>query len=325
MSDQADWIVIIEYSLGSLSVTGCLFVIFVFLCYKEIRSFAFESVAYLTISSMMTSVSYLMYYIKPGQEKVNNAVCETQAFLMVWFENSQYLWATLIGCSVYQQIINFEENNFKTSWRKRCKYLLIGYILPLCMSIICYFRGVFGPSGTWCWISTKGSIGDEDLLEHSVFLVLFYSLEWILILINFVLTMRVIYFLDKNYVTREEREITKVFIWKLLRYPFIQALCIFPSTINRLCQIFFDYENIVLQKTQIVFVSLQGLIYAIAYGYNPQVRQRLMKTFRAYCYCCICLFPSGSRRGSDISDSSIDQSQKLYDKSNNHSESHVSF
>jgi hypothetical protein len=241
--------------------------------------------------------------------------------MMVWFENSQYLWATLIGFSVYQKIINFEENDVKTTWVKRSKYLCVGYVFPLILALICLLRGVYGQSGRFCWISTEQDFGVKP--ENTIFQIFLYSLVWILIIINFTYTIKVVNFLDKNFTTKEEREITRRFIWKLLRYPIIQAICIIPSTINRFLQII-DHESEVLQTIHVYFVASQGLIYAIAYGYNPQVRSRLVRTFRMYCYCCPCIF-SSSRRNSDDSEGSIDNTQKLYDRSANHSETNITF
>ena len=213
-----DWTKIIEYSIGSISIIGCFFIISVFLCYKDLRSFPFESVVYLTISSMMTTISYLIYYIEPNSPKseLNMTMCEIQAFSMIWFENSQYIWATLIGYGVYQAVVNFEDNNYKTDWRKRTMYLMTGFGLPLIISLICLSRRVFGPSGSWCWIDTKGEFSfDHHMLENNLFLIFLYGFFWTMILINVFYTVRVIIFLNNNFNTREEREITKGYIWKM--------------------------------------------------------------------------------------------------------------
>jgi hypothetical protein len=313
MSSGVDWVNIIEYFLGSLSIIGCFFVILVFVCYKEIRSFPFESVVYLTISSMITAISYLLYYIKPNHKSENESACQFQAFIMVWFENSQYLWASLIGYSVYQKIINFDENDFKTTWAMRCKYLGVGYVFPFILALICLLRGVYGQSGRFCWISTEQDFGVKT--ENTIFQIFLYCMIWVLIIINFAFTIGVVNFLDKNFTSREEREITKRYIWKLLRYPIIQAILIIPSTINRFLQII-DKESEILQTIHVYFVASQGLIYAIAYGYNSQVINRLVKTFKVYCYCCPCLF-STSRSSSDVSEASFDNTITLYDRSGN--------
>ena len=315
-----DWLKVIEYSLAALSILGSFFIILVFLCYKSLRSFQFECVFYLTVSSLLTTCAYLIYFVDIKEKQAQNrTLCNAQAFFMVWFENAQYLWGFLIAWSTYQYVLYFEDNNNKTSFLKRFKYMLIGFGLPLCFAFIALMRGVFGPSIAWCWFDTSGEITDEKHLEKNLFAVLAYAFMWLTILSNVFLTVKVVRFLNRNYTTKWEREITGNYIWKLLRFLVIQVICISPGTINKLLLIF-DVEVYGLEILQLVMVVSQGFIFAIAYGYNPQVRAVLYKTCAIYCCgCCICNCLK-SRRESESSNS-----QKLFDRSNNASESNITF
>lgn len=306
----AEWMKVIEYSLGAASVLGCFFVIFVFLNYKQLRSFPFESVVYLTISATLTTIFYLIYYIPKDKSKftLNETYCKVQAFGIVWFENSQYMWASLIGYSVYQSVIHFEENTIRTGCLKRSKYLIAGYVLPLLLAVVCLARGVFGPSGKWCWIDTV----NDNNLEKKIFSSVLYWLVWISILANFILNVCVVRYLNKQFTSKQERALVRGYIWKLLRYPIIQIICVFPGSINRFLQVVIDYDLPALQFLQLIFSLSQGLLYAIAYGYTTQVRKALLESMRTYFPCLCCMYPI--RKESESSERS-DNTKKLFDKS----------
>jgi hypothetical protein len=318
-----NWLKIVEYLLGCLSILGCLFIILVFFCYKSVRSFQFECVVNLTISSLLTTCSYLIYFVdikdkSSSSSELDSKLCNFQAFLMLWFENAQYIWGFLIAWSTYQYVLYFEDNNYKTSFFKRLRYHLIGFGLPLIFALVALSRNVFGPSLAWCWIDATAIISDTKNLEKNVFSILSYLFMWILIIMNILLTFKVVRFLNRNYVTKYEREITGKYIWKLLRFIVIQIICVSPGTINRLLQIFFDTQVYELEILQLFMVVSQGSLFAIAYGYNSQVKKVLLGTCILYsCGCCLCNCLK-SRRESVSSNS-----QRLYEGSHNQSDSNI--
>ena len=70
-----EWLNILEICLGVFSLIGSFFILFVFCCYRNLRSFAFEQVAYLTLSTLLGTISYLSFYIdsnNPYDEKKRN-------------------------------------------------------------------------------------------------------------------------------------------------------------------------------------------------------------------------------------------------------------
>jgi hypothetical protein len=283
-----DWVRIVELCFSILSMSGCLFVVVVFLCYKKLRSFQFECVTYLTISSLMTAFSYVLFFIGkdtdgtiiyPTDGDIKSMdICKAQAFLMVWFENSQFFWATLIGYSIYQNVIHFEENKLKTTWQKRTKFIAVGYALPLCLAIIgLIIPGTYGPSGFWCWIDAEG-----HLTLNTVFSLFLYFMVWFLILANFILNCYVIRFLNKEMSSPQERDLAKKYIYKLLQYPIIQVVCLIPGSLSRTWQLFFDKPIFWLEVCHLIFVNIAGLCYAVAYGYTPQVKTTLYENLK----CC---------------------------------------
>lgn len=282
VDENKNWTRLVEYILGIVSISGCIFMLIVFLCYRKLRNFSFECVAYLTISSMLTTISYMINYIEVDScpFKISDK-CKAQAFMMVLFDNSQYIWSMLIAYYIHQMVIYFEENDKKSHKYTRIKFLMAGYLLPLMMALIALWRDVYGPSGRWCWINTT-----TEKTEYKVFSFVFYFVVWILIFLNFLFNYRVIKYLSRVSNTEKEREMLNRYHKKIMVYPIIQTICIMPGTIFRFLQVVLDINIIELQNIQMIFTMLQGFLYAIVYGFTTQVRKALYGTFEKFLCCC---------------------------------------
>ena len=196
------------------------------------------------------------------KNEIDKIRCNIQGFTMVWFENSQYLWCTLIAWSVYNSVICFDGNiSQKTTFYKRIKYLFIGYVLPFIIALYGFFRDLYGPSGNWCWIE---SVQEDVYDERKIFSVILFSFVWVLIFSNFTLNYLVIRFLNKEFISPQEKELAKKYIWKLIRYPLIQIICIFPGTIDRLLEVFFHKQVHFLKVLHLICILVQGIAYGIA-------------------------------------------------------------
>jgi hypothetical protein len=259
-----EWLIYLEYTLCSLSILSCLIILIVYFYKKNLCSWAMELVAYLTFSVMMNSVAYLLLYIDNDNIEINMTLCNLQAFLMIWFEFSVFLWASIIGISIYKNVINHKLN--RPEWRRRSLYLCIGYFLPFIVALTAYFYDTFGKAGKWCWINTYNPIQSVF-----VFSVVIYATYWLLILGNLVLTFIVSRQLSRLSVNDEEKIIIRKLVFKILRYPCIQLLCMLPPTLNHIIDRVTGSHNYVLYVVYILFVSSQGLFYSIAYGYNMPV------------------------------------------------------
>jgi hypothetical protein len=292
--DEADepsevhWVYYVEMSFASLSITGCVFIILIFIIYKRLRSFPFELIVYLVFATMMNTLSYIMNYIPQYSIIMNMHLCRSQAFIMIWFEISQFIWSVLIGFYVYRNVvhINGEEN---TSMGERICYLLIGFGFPLIFSFIGLFSNLLGPAGKWCWI-----VSQEDLLWPKIFGAGVYVLIWILIILNLFFTLASAKFLRKIASNERERALVSYHVWKLMKYPIIQFFCLIPATINRLIFYITNKYIFVFQTISLISLSLQGLIYAVSYGLNPQVKRAILDSLAKRCPCCKILQPRQS-------------------------------
>ncbi len=282
MVDNKDWTKLVVYLVGSLSISGGIFILLVFFCYRKLRNFSFECVAYLTLSSIMTTISYMINYIEIDKIPLDIPLkCKAQAFMMVLFENSQYIWSMLIAYYIHQMVIYFEDNYKKSHKYQRINFLIIGYLIPLVMALVALWRDVYGPSGRWCWINTT-----TNSIEQKVFSFVFYFMVWIMIFLNFYFNYRVIQYLNRESSSQNEREMINKYHKKLMIYPLIQIICIMPGTIYRFIYIVLNHDIFFIQLIQMIFTLLQGFLYAIVYGYTAQVRKALKGTFENLFCCC---------------------------------------
>jgi hypothetical protein len=276
-TNMNEWIYFVELSIGILSMIGSSFIILAFIFYQKLRNKAFELVFYMTIASFFNNLSYLIYYIEADNKIVEDmTLCRAQAFLMIWSEVSQMTWAFLISYSVYDSVVNFDymsaDDHYSTCIQ-RIKYLTIGFVWPLVVSIIGLACDYLGPSGKWCWINSITN--NPFAIAYGWFI---YVCLWSSIISGCVITFLVIRFLSRAY-SGQKYVIVSRFVTKLITYPLIQIVCWLPATLNRLVFDFSGCYNLYLQLLALLFVSSQGLAYAIAYGFNPQVRSALYGTF----------------------------------------------
>jgi hypothetical protein len=253
-------------SLGIISMACSLVIIIILICYKRLRNDAMELVFYMTIASLFNNLSYILKYVGDEEEADGQTLrCQTQAFLMVWTELSQMLWAILMSCTVYQKVVVFEisDSNDNLTNQQRFLYISFAYFVPLIISFFFYSFDIYGLSGGWCGIKEK-DYGPMCLL-------ILYFIVWICILIVWLYTFLLIRFLCHTYLGAN-RGIVSRFIYKLL-------CCWIPGTIYRMYFYFKDDYCFWMRLTALFGFSSQGLVYGLIYGCNPHLRKELKEIF----------------------------------------------
>jgi Na+/proline symporter len=203
--------------------------------------------------------------------------CQVQGFLMLWFEPSQAIWATLISYSVYNNIINDDNEH---SNLKRVKYILTGFILPLALSSCLLLTHQIGHAKYWCWIDITGNENIRKQIYMSIF-----GFLWMLFFLSFYFIHKVIRFLERHYTNKTEKEVVYKYIRRIRIFPVIQVCCMIPGTLSRFLQLFglshpiFDYFNV-------IFISMQGLLSSIVFGFNPIIKSKIKEMFQTCCNCC---------------------------------------
>lgn len=269
----------IVITIGCLSIISCLITIITFLLFKKIRTFILELVMYLSISSLLQTISFIIFFPKDDSES-RNKLCQFQAFGMEFFGLSQFLWTCLISFSIYRSVIYLRNYNSKeTNLRLiRFCYIFIGYGIPFIVACFGLIFKIYGVAGFWCFIDTDKIDKSKDN-KYEIFYIITFALLWICIFFNVILYTMVIKYLKKSFDEIEESRIRN-YTKPLMMYSIIQILCIFPTTIVRIYQLFnFEYFKELDYIQSICDVS-QGFLYSLAYGFNPIVKRTILNVFR---------------------------------------------
>lgn len=297
-NESYSWLYILEIVLGTISCTACSITIIIFFIRKDIRTFAFELILYLSIACLGSTISYLIIYINDDDDiiGINMPICLGQAFSMLLFESSQILFATLISYYIYKEIKPYKSRDDISTFTRRIIYLSIGFGIPLTVCIIALSLDLLGPSGKYCWINTiNPSLGAKiyELLDH------FFI--WCLIATNFIIAIKV----KRLSLSENDSEFVKT----LIVYPIISMISWLPATINRIL-LFFDVKIAAFSVIYIILNHLEGIAYIFASSYNSKkFKNTILKLCKKKCYKKKGVYPL------DISDINSNKSKILEESS----------
>ena len=180
MNDIYTFFRYLNFIMGMISILGCFFIILIFTIFKSIRSFAMEQVIYLSFSCMVCTFSYILQGLNFDNVKLSSdtLICNIQSFLMVWFENSQYISAVSIAYSVYRSVIYLDDLGAKNTRIRRMKYLFVLFVLPMIFAGFGLQFSFYGPADFWCYIKK-----DKEK-EIRIFFFISYSIIWISIILS---------------------------------------------------------------------------------------------------------------------------------------------
>lgn len=255
---ESNWAYICIVIISSITSILLILGVISFFLTKN-KTVVYELVVYLSITCFLTLLSYMLPWgIKDG----NSPICIAQSFLMVIFESSQFLWATIIGYNVSKGIKSYKGEKEVLTMKKRIIYYIIGFVIPIIFGILAYYLKQMGDSGMWCWIKNEDTSG-------IVFQWIDFCLAYASGIINLTFSIRVISFFNKdNTLNPEEKKIGKKLIYKLIRFPIIQLISILPATINRIVALAYKSKIDILFYISLFFECSQGLLIIITYWIN---------------------------------------------------------
>lgn len=133
MSSEADdfyGLKIANIMLSVCSYIGYFFVFFVFWFFKELRSFSFELIVWLCISSAIYSIGWFLWPDMNLENDGFGATCMLQSLINTIFGCATMLISCLIGYTAYINSIN-EKHLEKNKIKYRRIFLLIIILVPL--------------------------------------------------------------------------------------------------------------------------------------------------------------------------------------------------
>lgn len=252
----------------ALSCVGCCFVCFVYIYYRDIRSFAFRLVVYMSLMDIGHAVGFFL-----PQDPIE--LCKIQAAITSYFSLASVLWTAAISYTLYHAVVRRKE------------------VAPLEFKLLFFANGVsflalvppivedsYGPSEGWCWIQDQG----KNYVSGTFWrLMTFYVPLWIVIVFNLFVYISVIRFLNQQVqlMLLPDQSAARL-VSRLKLYPMILIGCYFLPTINRIYQIAAHGCS----WTPLVVASggtmcLCGFFNAIVYGFTDSVKEKLMRCMQS--------------------------------------------
>jgi len=247
---QEEVLVICSFVFSLSSLLSSVMVIMYYLTFEETRKFAFQLVAWTALADSIRCVGNLI----GGPEK--GTLCEAQGLLKTLGGVASLSW---VGCMAFSLHLISSQMNLNTCsllW----KFQIITWSVSTISAILPIIYDLYEPVGGWCWISKH---------EEGVILrwTSFYGIVWLdIIWICFVYLKLWLSLKDLPLEGRQLKMVSRLYI-----YPLILIVCYGPASVRRIWDLFGN-PPYWLAVVHICFSSLHGLVNAIAYGRNADVR-----------------------------------------------------
>lgn len=255
-------------SAASLSLCGSFFMITLYFCAKELRVHAFKLVLLLAIGDFLTNCCIVM---SNAFTDIPDTMCSIQGFILDTAHLSVFTWCLSISFDLYQI---FVKNN--DDIEKYFKYwAILAYIILPILQIVPFITDSYTHVGTLCTLK-------QDYYGNIWRLVCVYIPIWLHIALT-------IYFYIRLYgeiKTIQKKSVgsnleLRSLILKTVKFPIILIITQLPFSILRLIQVIDPNFNIyTLELIATLLLDLQGLLNAIAYGWNDNVRNYIYKSLR---------------------------------------------
>jgi len=243
---------------STISMMGSLFIIIMYVVYKDLRKFAFKLVVMLSICDIILGIGN---YLGDGNE--DNTLCHLQGLITQFGSISGVFWTGVIAYSIWEVVlrqppcINIEG--------KFTKFQIVVWTSSLILTILPIFTDSYGDADGWCWISKYR--GHSPFWGTFWTMACFYIPLWITIVFIIHIYGKTLRVLDRSAAP-----------FKRMRwYPMVLIATYFFATIDRVWQMF-RKPDFTLSCLRVLFVSLAGLFNVLIYGWTPAVKDKL-RTF----------------------------------------------
>lgn len=275
MTSAADWyslsqlhtLNIIAYVTGAPSIVGCVFVIYCYYQFKDLRNHAFTLVLYMSICDLIASISRML----GDAGNISPTVCTLQATTSSFFEASSVLWSFLIAFTLHMAFLKEQESfSSRTIGGHMWKYHALGWGYPLLMTALPFTTNSYGDTGAWCWIVKDDNAGVAWRY------VQFYGILWITILYCVFVYVRVLMKIKSMGASNiEESKANRKLMRRIMYYPCVLIVCWWAGSVNRLAELFSGKGVYGLAVCHAICSGLFGSLNALVYGLTPVVKSHL--------------------------------------------------
>ena len=249
---------ILLYVSCSLSMIGDIFMAITILSFKDLRTFNFRMILYLTLTDLLLPMAYLLTPLN----KTSNRICVLQAYLINFSNLSSLFWTSCIMVALYRLII-LEKINEKYIELIFCVF---SWVVPLIASSISI--NDYTLAGKWCWI-------DDNHL--ALIILQFYGPLVLVLVFNISLCIVIWNQLRKNIGSVIEMHVIKLKVFRRMSfYPLVLLICFIPAAVHR----FYHFLRITedtgtLDTAAMLGNCMYGFFNSIVYGCTRNIRKKI--------------------------------------------------
>lgn len=272
-ADQRSVINGLAVATATPSMIGCVFVMFCYYKFKDLRNHAFTLVLFMATCDFFSSVFRSM----GDTAVINDGLCQFQAWGTSFFETSSILWSLLIAFTLHMAFL-LEKDSFSSNkiGSQMWKYHLVGWGYPLVMSILPFTTKSFGSSGAWCWVTVKDSTDHIGIFWRYM---QFYGVLWLVMGYACFVYIRVLLKIKRMGSTNaDESKANRKLMRRIMYYPAVLILCWWAGSVNRIVELI-CCQSFGLTVCQLLFSGLFGFFNSLVYGMTPVVKAHLKNLF----------------------------------------------
>ncbi|EDQ87578.1 uncharacterized protein MONBRDRAFT_33227 [Monosiga brevicollis MX1] len=246
-------IVALRITAASMSLLGCLVILFSIWLFQRYRNFAQRLIMFLTGAALLDCFPYF----QASEHPRDDMICAAQAVWMTYTDWSVILWICVITYNVYANLVHKQDTTRLERW-----YHLLAWGFPVIPTAIPLLMGAYGPAGAWCWIKP----------EHVALRFGIWYCPMIILIVGVAVTYGIIRRQVKRSLTvwqgtyspnlEEDRDILRRQVQPLLIYPAVYLLLSIFAIVNRVQNaVDTSHPIFVLYLMQSVTSPMQGWLF----------------------------------------------------------------
>lgn len=255
-----------------ISILGSGFIIFCYFYLKELRTFAFKLVLFVSISDVGYSIGNFLGDAGGSDTHLGSSegLCQFQAVVVSYFGLTSLFWAVSIAFTLHKAFLQESEAFGPTQIHEHAmKYHAICWLVPALLTVLPLVNNGYGDTGGWCWIP------EEKIYWR---FIQFYILLWLGVGYNCYVFIN-IYQKIKAMAGQVNTGNATAMANRLRLYPFVLVICHFFGMIESFYEAFSGGKMIYeLNLLAVIFGTSMGLFNAVIYGLTPEVTKQLCRS-----------------------------------------------
>ena len=256
---------LVSYIVGSISIVGGVFSIFLFWFFKEIRLFIYELIMYISASRVILDIAGFLPVkdVTNGDQKdqKNLIYCSIQGILNITCQKFSWIVCTYVIYFSYYQEVKGEKLQTQSKIL-RLKLLLPAFLFSLAFALIAFFTDYIKKedAGFFCTLMKPHKDSSHRLV------VISYLIDIFFIVLNAYLIIRVTILIRK--MRNKGHELRKMF-FVVMFFPVLNFMCWLPSffhSVQSLKELEHNHSlllSLLISICSGIFTFLCGVLYSL--------------------------------------------------------------